>query len=334
MPMKRLSLGLILILVLLSACNSGQSTQPPAETLPTVTSMPIETPTTALPKVVLVTPLEAAPSLVQSMQTRLNELAAANGMTLETRNTIASADVQADWRIVVWLNAPADVTNVASAAPQTQFLAFTDQDVSAGGNLSVARLDSSVQAFIGGYTAELLAEDWRAIGFLPSEEPAGTASQQAFVNGGQYWCGSCSPLYPPYVHFPLYVTLPSSTDAASWQTAYQDVSTNRLNVVYVAPEAAPDEFLSFLTSQGVIIIGGQTPPDAVRGNWAVTITVDPMASLESVWPQLVAGQGGQQVTAAVQLQDINEGLFPIGHQRLVEQLIALIGEGQVDIHNP
>ncbi len=332
--MKRLSLGILLILVLLSACNSGQNPQPPAETLPAATSLPIETPTPSMPKVVLVAPLEAAPSLVQSMQTRLTELAAANGMTLETRNTIGAADVQADWRIVVWLNATADVTNVASAAPQTQFLAFTDQNVSAGGNLSVARLDTSTQAFIAGYAAELIAEDWRAAGFLPSEDPAGTAAQQAFVNGGQYWCGSCSPLYPPFVHFPLYVALPSTTDAASWQTAYTDISTNRINVVYVSPEAYSDEFLSFLASQGMIIIGAQTPPDSVRNNWALTITVDPMASLESIWPQLVAGQGGQQVMAAVQLADINEGLFPVGHQRLVEDLIALIGEGQVDIQNP
>ncbi|HWQ45476.1 MAG TPA: hypothetical protein VN376_01345 [Longilinea sp.] len=334
--MKRLSLGLLLVLILLTACNGngGQSDQTPVDTLPTATSMPIETPTTSLPRVVLVAPLEANPSLVQTMQTRLSELAAASGMTLETRNTIGSADVQADWRIVVWLSAPADVTNVASAAPQTQFLAFTDQSVTAGGNLSVARLDASQQAFIGGYIAELLAEDWRAVGFLPSEDPTGVEAQQAFVNGGQYWCGSCSPLYPPYVHFPIYVALPTGTDSASWQSAYDEISTNRLNVVYVAPEAASDEFLTYLATQGMILIGGETPPDGVRGNWAVTITVDPMASLESIWPQLVAGQGGQQVMAAVQLNDINEGIFPVGHQRLVEALISELSNGMVDIQDP
>ena len=93
-------------------------------------------------------------------------------------------------------------------------------DLSAGGNLSVVRQLEVQRTFMAGYITTLIAPDWRAAGLLP-DAPADL--QDAFINGGRYWCGRCIPMYAPLVLFPLAGTQPAGTDAAGWQSTLQDL---------------------------------------------------------------------------------------------------------------
>ncbi len=341
--MKTRSSVLTLLVILglfLSACSSAPSPKStetaavlvPATAEPTATAAPSPTP---LPgKVLLIAADETA---AQPMQALLTELSQPAGLTLETRPQLQKGDLTPEIKLVIFFTPPGDLMDFLSAAPQVQFIAFSAVDLPSAGNLSVIREQADVQAFVGGYISALLSTDYRAAGLLPADGPLGANLQEAFANGGHYFCGVCAPGWPLGMTYPQIKALPAASDGPTWQSAAADLFDNgKAEIFFVSPEAARPEVFAYLQNRvqfenTVLLVGTQPPPVELAGQWAASVQFDQEAALRQVWPDALAGKGGAVVDAPLLLNSVNADLLGAGRLRLVKQLMEQIQAGQVSV---
>jgi hypothetical protein len=332
--MKKSILLLLLILLasLLTACASANPLPAtptlPAPTQPESTS-PAATPTpqppTATPapgKVLLVEPDSAG----AAVGAKLKELAAASKFTLQSLASLKASDLTPEVRIVVLLSTPEGLNELMAGAPKVQFVALGLPDLKAGANLSLISAQPEQAAFVAGFIAIIISEDWRSAGLLP-DAPA--ALQDAFLNGGRYYCGRCIPIHGPIVAFPLAAALPAGSSASAWQDPVTRLQTKILETVYVDPTVSSPDLLKLLAKQRLNLVGGLPPTPDLASQWAATVSLDYAAPLAALWPGLVQGKGGQSASAAVQVTDINPALLGIGKQRLMQDVITGLQAGTI-----
>lgn len=321
---KTLSL-LLLFALLLSACATttpGVETPAVPTLLPTAAVPPTDTPEpspTPLPARALLIGDPADPALSAAVQ----ELAAESGLMFEARPAFSVAEITPDVNIVVYSSMPDEMAALNLAAPNTQFVVLADQDLPTAANVSIIRSQPEFVQFAAGYLAAIIAPDWRAGALLPD-----ASAQDVFINGGRYWCGRCAPTYGPVVLFPLAAVLPPGSPASAWQTSFDGIHQSRVEVLYVAPEAVSDELFSTLPP-GLILVGGATPA-SLPARWAATVVEDNITPLQTLWPDLLAGKGGQTLSSMVTLRDVNPEFLSPGRQERVEEVIRLLAEGLIN----
>jgi len=332
-PPAQILLVCIFILSLLTGCKPSPAEEPtpipPTDVPPT--AVPTEAPTaTPVPGVtVLVTAGATDANLVAATQAQLEGLAQSIGQSLEVRGDVGPGDILPEWKHVVFLSPPANLQDILNAAPQTQFIVVSEIELTPASNLSVIREFPEEQAFIAGYAAVVIANDWRAAALLPSDEPLGALKATGFLKGGQYHCGLCNSYYSPVVRFPIYYSIPANSAPGQWLGGADELALSYVYVYYVAPEAASPDLLYTLATRSVILLGGQTPPPEVVNLYAATIRFNLADALNSIWPAVSSGQGGQAVKASVELADINAAIFSPGKQAYVQKVIEDLGAGLI-----
>jgi hypothetical protein len=336
------SLCLVLFMTLLGCNGSGSNGNPTASSTPALTQTPTVTP---LPnRVVFVSFPDADPLLADQIHAELVALSAQEGLTVEQKNDLQPGNLSSDIKLVVFATNPTNLSEWIHPAGNIQFVVVSDLEITPSSNLTVIRLHLEYSLFIAGYIAEMLSTDWRAAGLIPSDIPQSILYQQAFQNGGRYWCGVCHLEYPPFVSFPLVASLPSSSNGSEWKVAIDQLETSLIYTMVAWDLMDSPEVLQYivglnvLTQQGIpvhpILLGNQMPLDAFRASWAVTVLPDVASPLQAAWESLMAGQGDQTYPAGVKMTEINESLFGIGKQRLVNETIQKLVEGLIDPLNP
>jgi hypothetical protein len=318
---------ILLIAFYLSAC--GGNPTPDVTTTPTFAPSPTVTPTSLPATVVLVTQNAPDAADLPRIQQALGELAGASSLLFETRESLSSADLGSHLKVIVFLSPPADLAELAAAAPNTQFAVMGVSFQVQAANISTIKSQPEYQAFLAGYTSTILAADWRAAGLLPDISAGGLNLPQAYENGGNYYCGTCSPIYPPYVKFPLVGTLPAGSDANSWIGSANQLIPNTIYVFYVAPQIASADIYNYLVSQNVLILGGASPLPEALPRWAGTIREDIVLPLQELWPQLIAGEGGQTVNANLVITEVNPGFLSEGRLNAINEIIPLLRQGLI-----
>jgi hypothetical protein len=333
-----LSICILIFVMLATACTSSDATMTPTlgeqeavieseltpQVEPTFTASPV------IPDVVaLVIPPGVDEQLIQQVQVVLAELASASGFSLEVKTSLQVAEITPQWKIVFLLAHEPALSEALTAAPQVQFVVISSIDLGMASNLSVIREKPENQAFIAGYLTLVIAPDWRAAGILPLDLPNSLLIEETFLNGGHYFCGICNSVYSPIIRFPVVERLSQNIDATVWQAAMDEMLKDIIYVAYIAPETSNPEMLAYLAQKGLVLVGGETPPDEVRHRWAATVLSDTVSPIRELWPDLVAGQGGKVVNTRVVITDINEEYFSSGRQRLVEQTLENLESGGV-----
>jgi hypothetical protein len=340
--MKLLSKLFLVLAILLAGCvpqAAPQTTLLATETqvaltqptvIPSATHEPSPTP---LPGTVLL--LAPAGSDVQAFQAVLSELSAAAGLTLETPADLQPAGLGQNVRVVVMPVAPANLNDLLVAAPQVQFVAVASTDLPAAANLTVIRWRPENQVFLGGFISVLLSTDWRSGGLLPADGQLGVNLQDAFVNGGRYFCGACGPGWPLGIYYPQVAPLPAASDGPSWQAAAAGLFDNmKVEAYYLAAEAYRPEVFDYLQGKDqfgkmLLLVGALPPPDSLRAQWAATVSFDTSGILRQVWPDLLSGKGGAVVEAPLQLNDVNSENLGEGRMRLVTALMEELRTGMI-----
>lgn len=335
----------ILVVFILSACqaSSPQATtaSPGAEgTLPAATlaataspsPSPEPSPTPAPQRVLLWAPEGADAGLVESLQAVLGELAGGEGWTLEAVSSLAAEEVTPDVRLVVALAPASGAAELASASPQTQFLAVGLPDVQPGTNLSRVTLSQGGEAdraFLAGYAAVLITPDWR-VGLLVN--PASSqALREGFQNGITFYCGLCRPAYPPFIAYPQVVELAPGAAQGEVDTAVAALSGAAVQTVYLDPAVEQPALEAALAAAGIQIIASGDPPAEAQSAWVFSIqgggALD--EALRALWPALTAGQGGADVQLGLGLSNISEDRLSPGRQRLLEETLADLNTGLI-----
>ncbi len=325
----RIIIFFIILAAVLTACGgtpiAETPTDLPATALPTETTLP-PTETPAPGTVFMVTTPELNQQQILAVEPVLSELAGSSGLTFEVVQSPNPGEIPSNARVIFYFSPPANLAELKSSAPGTQFIVLSEQELATDENLSIIRMYPEQQAFLAGFISVLIGPDLRAAGLLPADGAAGPQKLDAFVNGGRYFCGICNPVYLPSVRFPLYFTLPTGSDPAAWQEGVNQLSQNFVYIYYVAPEAASPELLNHILELNGVLLGGSAPYDEIRSRWAATITFDIEEALRQIWPQVTTGEGGQLVNAKLILTDINPTY-------LTEGFMGMVNEVNQDLQN-
>jgi hypothetical protein len=65
-------------------------------------------------------------------------------------------------------------------------------------------------------------------------------------------------------------------------------------------------------------------------NWVLSFSSDPLAQVQAVLPNILAGQGGQNLPLPLEFTQVNPELLSPGKQALVEQVLVDLLAGYID----
>jgi hypothetical protein len=327
---------IILFIVLaaaLSACGGGEAAGT-ATPIPTNTPLipPTLTSTPAVPLAILVLPADLEPETSNLYQKTVYDLAQASGLRFQVRNTLTATDLaEPGLQVVIALPPDPGIAALAAAAPQVQFLAINIPEVAAGGNISVLGNNSQtdVSAFLAGYTAALVTDDYRIGMLMPKDNAEALRALNAFATGMKFYCGTCRPLYFYSWAYPQYVEIPADEDPANYN-AYADILIIKYKVatIYLHPDIATTDVETYIGTTGTYMIGTRTP-EQLPGGWVMTIQPDIVQAIQNAWPGLVSGQGGGAIQSPLGLSDIDPSLLSPGKQRLVQQTLDDLQAGRI-----
>jgi hypothetical protein len=347
--LKKLSFPWIVLIVTLglfgslaTGCNKNAAKATVTPSLPTFTATlpPTDTPaptptaTQAPPLAVLLAPPGSDAAQVQAFQSALNGPITAAGLLFQVRPSLSEADYTPELRLVIVLPPDPGVAALAEAAPSTQFLSIAIPGVEPAVNLSVIAAGSEradQQGFIAGVISAMITPEWR-IGVIGlADNVASKAAENAFINGGTYFCGLCLQAYPPFYDYPLVVNLPATASAAEWREIGNFMVDHMVQTVYVVPGVGDAGMFDVLSQANTSLIGENIPSEGLRAHWAVSLRpaeVLPVA-LELL-PDLLDGKAGVKVAMPLTFLDVNPDLFSLGRQRLAQETLDDLLAGFID----
>ncbi|MGB8213245.1 MAG: hypothetical protein WCE68_06770 [Anaerolineales bacterium] len=327
---------LLLICILLAACG-GHATPTSVPATPTATPNPTTSPTASMPLAILVLPADMPQADADSYQTIVYGLTQTNGMRFQLLNTLTAADLALAGpalKIVIVLPPDPGLAVLTAEQKNVQFLAVGIPNLAAAPNLSsigASGFPIDQQAFLAGYIAGLVAPEWK-VGILSQKDtPGGEAARTAFSNGFMFYCGDCrNPLFPqPSGIYPVVVRIPTDAKPSDY-TAYADLLIhNVVKVAYVYPAVATPEILTYLSQNGVLLVGQNLPSQAVQPNWIASIQPDLVTAIKNIFPDLIAGKGGQVVPTPLFLTDVNSSLLSPGKLRLAQAVLDGLQNGTI-----
>ena len=331
----RASFAFVLILILLTSCSAatpsaGGLTATPA---PTVTPVPTAGPTATLapPLVILVLPADMNDAESRAYQKAVYDLSQAQSYRFLVLNKLTNTDLEPALKIVIDLAQSSDISALAAAAPQTQFLAIKIPGVQPGGNVSVLGGEATSidkVAFLAGYIGAAITQDYHTGALVRKGSPDADIITNAMRAGQQYFCGLCNPYAGPFEDYPLVQDVPDDAKPSEYG-AYADILIRRkVDTLFIQSGVDAPELLQYLQTVGVQMIGTQTPTKAVSG-WVVTLQPNYLEAMQAAFPALVAGQGGQAFPAPLSFNDADPNLFGLGKQNNSREVLQNLLDGLI-----
>jgi len=326
----------VVIVIVVSAC--GNNAEPVATSAPisteTLTPPPVLTPTPTIPLAVLVLPADLDPDTSDLYQKTVYDLTQQSGIRFQVRNSFTTAELEPGLQVVIAVSTDPGITELAAAAPQVQFLAINIPNVAAGGNVSVLGNNSQtdISAFLAGYTAALIADDYRIGMMMPKDNADAIGALNAYANGMVFHCGTCPRIFFYSWSYPQYIEIPADVDVNTYN-AYADILIlqYKVNTIYIHPHVYTEDLANYIGTTGTSMIGTISPEQLPAG-WVMTIQPDVIKAIQNAWPNLISGQGGVTVQSPLGLADVDPSLLSPGKQRLVEQTLNDLQTGLININ--
>jgi hypothetical protein len=333
----RIKFAVLVLIVLLTGCALPGSRTPTS--IPSALPSPTETtvassPTPDTPLVILIIPSDMPAEQSDLYQTTINDLAKASGMRFQVRNNLSSTEVASESGLKIVVAFPPDpgVVELASSAPQVQFLGVTIPGLVTSSNLSSLGGDGVPvvqQAFLAGYIATLLSPDYRVGIIYPKDTPEGNLAYTTFLNGMTFYCGLCNPQFPPWYKYPVHSEIPSDTPEGQYPSYSKTLKDYMVDYAYVFPSVATSDLLDTMAGFGLNIIGQTRTSDSLASNWVVSIQPELIPAIQAIWPDLVAGKGGQNISMPLFLVDVNPDLLSEGKLNDVQQILDRLQRGEI-----
>ena len=333
-------LVVIIIALILPAACAPRPTPPVTQTEVSSTAVPTATATPiSAPLVILVLPTDMERSVSDQYQKLVYDLAQANKMRFQVRNVLSPDDVALEGpalKVVIALPPDPGLASLAAEAAGVQFLGMGIPNLTAAANLSsigAAGLPVDQEAFLAGYIAGMVAPEWR-VGILSQKDtPGGDAAVTAFSNGYHFYCGDCfNPNFTmgfSHGDYPVIVRIPTDAPQGNYTGYANLLIQNFVKVAYLYPDIATHDLLSYMSQNNVLLISQSLPGEDLRPQWVASIQPDINAALKGIFPELLAGNGGQVVPTPLFLADVNPSLLSDAKLRLVMDVLNGLQNGTI-----
>lgn len=356
----RLSVLVLLLTLLVTACNGGNATVTPTPTVtptefpivltatalanqiqnpetpaPTSETLTTPEPTTATQihsQIVFWAPEDVEAAQAQAYFDQLSDYSDQNGVTFERRATLEAVELSEQVQVVVSMASAPAIHTIAPAAQHVQFLAVGAGEVPTGGNVhavSGSGVSIAQRAFLAGYTLALTTTDYR-VGVLSQAGTAdGIATKDGFVIGAQYYCGICNSRYAPILFYPMAAEITDPTNPVDWQTAADALLASAVTAMFVQPEVSSSELMSYLQSKNVRVILAEGQAGEGGANVVALLSSSGAVDLTATLNALLVGQSVGTVTSSVSLTTINEEIITPGRLGLIERVKAQLLAGEI-----
>jgi len=272
-------------------------------------------------------------SLVSNTQTLLLTLAENDGLELVPRDSLSISDLTPAIKIVVALEPAPNLMSLVESSPHVQFLSVNVPNLTPGANLSVinaTKEDVERQAFMAGYLAAILTEDYRVGVLVQSGTEFGQSVIDSFFVGARYFCGLCNSRFAPIEYYPKLAEIADPTQLQSWKMAADLLIAESVKAVYVQPEASSIDLLVYLMDSGVRIISAVSPTEGMQtDNWIGTLKLDPSFAIQEIWPKLLNGEGNMRGVLSISLIDTEAGWVSEGRKALFEKTLNEVLNGYI-----
>jgi hypothetical protein len=278
--------------------------------------------------VILVAPLEADPVRAAEVRSALQSAAEARGLELFEQATVELPQPLDGLALVAVLSPDESVQAAANTHPEVQFVAIDSGALSPMGNLTVlSEADGRVNAaFLAGYLAALQSEEYR-VGLVSIATPDGRVYQEAFLNGVMYFCGACTPVFPPFAPYPVYAEVSENAGVEEVQQAVNELVATGVTMAHVAPEAQSEAVFQYLSQNGIRIVGTGAPPAGLEGNWVASVLLEPQQTLPEIFETVLNSQSMGEVGVELSIDYSGLSAARIAH---LEEIIAKLESGEVD----
>lgn len=316
----------------LAACgaqNGAETPLPPTDSaappVPTDTAfIPTDTPE-ALGIVVLLTPAQGWGENYSAVESAVISL----GLTLDVRQELTVESAPTNLQMVVMFGAPGNVNDLTAGLPGVKFVGVGGSDWPGTGNMYVIGLDaanSPIQAFMAGYIAAVQSEEYR-IGIISVNDSAGQIYRDAFLNGVIYFCGTCTPFYPPFELYPVYSEVPAGADQPSLEAAAQNLLARGVTMVHIAPQLQSETIYQYLAQNGVLLVGTSAPPAGLEGNWVASVIDNGGISLENAIRSLLTGEQASVVPSSLEISFTGVSQARLDH---FYEILGRLESGEID----
>ncbi len=324
-----------IIILALSSCDQGEATPGVATLVPAISPSGGEaTPEVTLPPEMLVflASANADPTLAAQVEPIVVQFAADAGFAYERRDILGADSAPQNTRFVVALGPAPTLGGLLPVMPEVQFVAVDVDGLPQTSNLttlsSEGREDYS-QAFMAGYIAAMFDQEYR-VGIISLGDEEGRRYRDSFLNGAVYFCGFCSPVYPPYWEYPLYYEVSPGAPLEVWQQAAEDLIAKSVRTIHVAPGVGDERLDIYLAGRGLMIVGTSAPPDGTQGNWVASVGADYLASLQQVLWDVFQGGALGDVSLSVEITHVNSEYLSEGRLAHCAEVIEQLENGMID----
>jgi hypothetical protein len=324
---------MIVVGLLVSACAGTNDPAASPTSIPTDTPVvpPTPTSTPTVPLAVLVLPVEMDTESSEIYQKTVYDLSQASGMRFQLRNSLTLADLEPGLKVVVAFPPDPGIVELAAAAPDVQFLTINIPGITPGGNVSILgnNSQSNIVAFLAGYTAAMLTDDYRIGMLMPKDNNEAIQALNAFTNGRKFYCGLCRPNFFYNWDYPQYLEIGAEQDVNDYD-AFADILIlqYRVQTIFVHPDIYTQDLVDYIGTTGTSMIGTTSPEQRPAG-WIMTIQPDTIQAIQFAWSSLIAGQGGITVQSPLGLSDVDPGLLSPGKQQDVEETLDKLQKGLI-----
>jgi hypothetical protein len=324
---------MIVVGLLVSACAGTNDPAASPTSIPTDTPVvpPTPTSTPTVPLAVLVLPVEMDTESSEIYQKTVYDLSQASGMRFQLRNSLTLADLEPGLKVVVAFPPDPGIVELAAAAPDVQFLTINIPGITPGGNVSILgnNSQSNIVAFLAGYTAAMLTDDYRIGMLMPKDNNEAIQALNAFTNGRKFYCGLCRPNFFYNWDYPQYLEIGAEQDVNDYD-AFADILIlqYRVQTIFVHPDIYTQDLVDYIGTTGTSMIGTTSPEQRPAG-WIMTIQPDTIQAIQFAWSSLIAGQGGITVQSPLGLSDVDPRLLSPGKQQDVEETLDKLQKGLI-----
>lgn len=334
---KRFLIFIFVVAVILAGCGGGSPSvvETQTEVFPTSIPATMEPSPTDIPpanKVLFATGSQLPDPEIQIILSTLQEMAAADGLIFEAVPALTPALITLDVKIAVTLPPDPGIADLSSRYPSISFVSVAVPGIQPSGNLYVAGSEGSHpewDAFIAGYIAAVITEDWRGGVMTQAGTNEGLLAGDAFVNGMRFFCGLCQKKVSPFNYDPPVIQMNPATSMAEWQPYADALIATRTKTAYIYPGIANPEMMAYLAQNGVKLIGSQPPQESFRSEWVATVTSDYSSGLLNIWQGINTGATGFSVPVNLKLSDIDPNLITDGKIRLINEVITTLTSGAI-----
>ncbi|MBW6474467.1 MAG: hypothetical protein K0B14_15175 [Anaerolineaceae bacterium] len=278
---------IVLFVFILSACVNNATTQPqptstdlvePTRLESSATTNPVETAVIEESKNIYIH-LENA-DLYFPDQTVLAELSSSMmelGYEVLTSNDLPDADQSFSFTLL-FEPSQETLSHFQSDNIERYLIVQENGDLTIEKPSTVFVMSPADRLFIAGYLSALISNDWRIGGLLPPISYQNSTADKVFQNGVIFLCGRCAPTFGPIVKFPITALLSNPEDNEFTLQAYGEISTNKINTLFIPSAYLFDDLVILLKQSGVTIVS-DAKSGVDQSDWIDYAIVDNLSDL-------------------------------------------------------